>query len=87
MRSLSPQPTTIHATAVAGAKGNSWVPGRGGSYFKSVILEHMLWIKFMHTSCKFDLRLIQKNTFNKKSTLVQVMAWCRQATSHYLSQC
>ena len=22
-----------------------------------------------------------------KSTLVQVMAWCRQATSHYLSQC
>ena len=24
---------------------------------------------------------------NEKSTLVQVMAWCRQATSHYLSQC
>ena len=22
-----------------------------------------------------------------KSTLVQVMVWCRQATSHYLSQC
>ena len=22
-----------------------------------------------------------------KSTLVQVMAWCRQATNHYLSQC
>ena len=22
-----------------------------------------------------------------KSTMVQVMAWCRQATSHYLSQC
>ena len=22
-----------------------------------------------------------------KSILVQVMAWCRQATSHYLSQC
>ena len=22
-----------------------------------------------------------------KSTLVQVIAWCRQATSHYLSQC
>ena len=22
-----------------------------------------------------------------KSTLVQVLAWCRQATSHYLSQC
>ena len=24
---------------------------------------------------------------NDKSTLVQVMAWCRQATSHYLTQC
>ena len=24
---------------------------------------------------------------NDKSTLVQVMAWCHQATSHYLSQC
>ena len=24
---------------------------------------------------------------DNKSTLVQVMAWCRQATSHYLSQC
>ena len=24
---------------------------------------------------------------NDKSTLLQVMAWCRQATSHYLGQC
>ena len=24
---------------------------------------------------------------DNKSTLVQVMAWCRQATSHYLNQC
>ena len=24
---------------------------------------------------------------DNKSTLVQVMAWCRQATSHYMSQC
>ena len=24
---------------------------------------------------------------NDKSTLTQVMAWCRQATSHYLNQC
>ena len=26
-------------------------------------------------------------TFDDKSTLVQVMAWCRQAPSHYLNQC
>ena len=30
--------------------------------------------------------LLQDFTYDK-STLVQVMAWCRQATSHYLSQC
>ena len=28
-----------------------------------------------------------QNTFDDESTLVQVMAWCRQATSHYLNQC
>ena len=28
-----------------------------------------------------------QNTFEDQSTLVQVMVWCRQATSHYLSQC
>ena len=27
------------------------------------------------------------NLTNEKSTLVQVMAWCPQATSHYLNQC
>ena len=28
-----------------------------------------------------------RDLVDDKSTLVQVMAWCRQATSHYLSQC
>ena len=28
-----------------------------------------------------------QNLTYEKSKLVQVMAWCRQATSHYLSQC
>ena len=32
----------------------------------------------------FDLTML---TDDDMSTLVQVMAWCRQATSHYLSQC
>ena len=27
-----------------------------------------------------------QNTYHDKSTLVQVMSWCHQATSHYLSQ-
>ena len=29
----------------------------------------------------------QRIIYDGKSTLVQVMAWCHQATSHYLSQC
>ena len=30
---------------------------------------------------------IPHNPFDEMLTLLQVMAWCRQATSHYLSQC
>ena len=32
------------------------------------------------------LKWMSKDLIGGKSTLVQVMAWCRQATSHYLSQ-
>ena len=32
------------------------------------------------------IRLMSLDLTDDKSTLVQVMAWCRQATSHYLSQ-
>ena len=44
---------------------------------------------FHHNSSPFcsDLTHWPLGDFNLISTLVQVMAWCRQATSHYLSQC
>ena len=32
-------------------------------------------------------RLMPRDLTDDRSTLVQVMAWCRKATSHYLSQC
>ena len=38
-------------------------------------------------SCELALRWVSLYLTDDKSTLVQVMAWCRQATSHYLSQC
>ena len=38
-------------------------------------------------SCGIGLRLMPLDLINDKSTLVQVMAWCYHATSHYLSQC
>ena len=37
--------------------------------------------------CGFVFRCKSLELTNAKSTLVQVMAWCRPATSHYLSQC
>ena len=38
-------------------------------------------------SCEIALIQMSLNFTDDQSTLVQVMAWCRQATSHYLSQC
>ena len=37
-------------------------------------------------SCELALRWMSLDLTDDKSTLVQVVAWCRQATSHYLSQ-
>ena len=38
-------------------------------------------------SYEFAFRWMPLDLTDDKSTLVQVMAWCRHATSHYLSQC
>ena len=38
-------------------------------------------------SCEIVLTWTPQDLTDDKSTLVQVMAWCRQATSHYLSKC
>ena len=54
---------------------------RCGSDYKSVILEHMLQIKFMGTSCENALSWMPRNVFDDKSTLVQIMALCHQASS------
>ena len=38
-------------------------------------------------SYEIALRWMPLDLTDDKATLVQVMAWCREATSHYLSQC
>ena len=38
-------------------------------------------------SCEIALRWLSLDLTDDKSTLVQVMAWCCQATSHYLNLC
>ena len=54
----------------------------------AVILKskHMLQIKFLSTF-EIALRWMPNNTLEDKSILDQVIAWCSQAISHYLSQC
>ena len=66
---------------------NSLAPGRYGSTSKIVISKQMSWIKFQRAYYEIALRWMPENTFDGKSTLCQIMAWCHQATSHYLSQC
>ena len=61
---------------------NSLTTGRCGSYFQSVIFEHILWIKFMDTFCEIALKWMPQNTLLLTHlTLVQIMAWCHQAYS------
>ena len=55
---------------------NLLTPGRCGSNFRSVISEHMLWIKFMTTSFQIAFWRMPQKTYDDKSTLVQVMTRC-----------
>ena len=66
---------------------NSLAPGRFSWRFRWVIFMLILVIDDWCMSCEIAIRWIQLDLTDDKSTLVQVMAWCRQATSHYLSQC
>ena len=66
---------------------NSLAPGRFQFHFKKVILKLALVNGGWGISYEIDLRWMLLDLTDDKSTLVQVMAWCRQAPSHYLSQC
>ena len=66
---------------------NSSAPGKFEWNFRHVIFKHILVIDALGIPCKIALILMLLDFTDDQSTLVQVMAWCRQATSHYLSQC
>ena len=66
---------------------NSLAPGRPSCHFKTAIFNLVLLIGIFTLSNDNALRWMPRDLTDDKSTLVQVMAWCRQATSHYLSQC
>ena len=66
---------------------NSLAPGRFQRNLRKLIFKLILMIGSWGIFCKIALRWMSMDLTHDKSTLVQVMAWCRQATSHYLSQC
>ena len=65
----------------------SLAPGRHRCHFKTAIFNEVLLIGIFTSSKDNALRWMPWDLTNDKSTLVQVMAWWSQATSHYLSQC
>ena len=66
---------------------NSLAPGRPRCDFKTAIFNLILLIGIFASSKDNALRWMPRDLTDDKSTLHQVMVWCRQATSHYLSHC
>ena len=66
---------------------NSLTPGKFEWNFRCVIFKWILVIDGWGISCEIALIWMSLDFTDDQSTLVQVMAWCHQATSHYLSQC
>ena len=65
---------------------NSLVPGKFEWDFIYVIFKRILMIDVWGISCEIALIWMSLDLTYVQSTLIQVMAWCRQATSHYLNQ-
>ena len=70
-----------------GSKINSLAPGKFEWKFGYLIFHIISVTDIWGISCEFAFRWMSLDLTDDKSTLVQVMAWCHQATGHYLSQC
>ena len=65
---------------------NSLPHGRCDSNLKCIIFTFIQNCS-LGTHCDLVPRWMLRNPTNERLTLFQVMAWCRKAPSHYLSQC
>ena len=63
------------------------VPRWCGNIFKNAISEHMLHINLVNNIWELSMKWKPQNSYDKNSTLVQVMAWWCKTASHYLSRC
>ena len=66
---------------------NSLSNGRLGGDFNYVYFKHNVGIDILIIQVDIALERMPEFLIDEKSTLVQVMAWCCQAASHYLNQC
>ena len=66
---------------------NSLAPGGFDCSLKLVNFKLISTIDILSIFCEIAVRWMPQHLTDHWSTLVQVMAWCHQATSHYLSQC
>ena len=66
---------------------NSLAYGKFKWNFRYAIFKQILVIGGWGISCEIAPIWMSLDFTDDQSTLVQVMAWCRKATSHYLSQC
>ena len=66
---------------------NSLTPGKFEWNFRHVIFKQILVIDGWGISCEIALIWMSLDFTDDQSTLIQVMAWCCQTPSHYLSQC
>ena len=64
-----------------------WSLGDLNGSLDEVIFKLILLIDKIGFPCEIALRWMLLYFTDDKSILIQVMAWWRQATSHYLSQC
>ena len=65
----------------------SLAPGRHRCHFKTANFNLILLIGIFTSSKDNAMRWMPRDLTDDESTLVQVMAWCCQATRHYLNQC
>ena len=77
----------FHLISIHKLSFNSLIPGRFKWNFWYMHFKLTLVIDGWGIYCKIALGWLPLDHIFDNSTLVQVMAWCRQATSHYLSQC
>ena len=76
------------STLRSGSDGvNSLAPGRYYCKFKLIIFKFTSQKDILSISCEMALWWIPQDLPDGQSTLVQVMAWCCQSTSHYPIQC